>query len=64
LLRVTEAVASMENEEHIAKFTISTQKKSKANPHVELLAHGDVSKRVRLIRFWRTQKGFITTLAE
>jgi hypothetical protein len=60
--RTTEAISAMENEQHISKFTISTQGKSKANPHVDVFAHCNEPKRIRLIRFWRTQEGFITTL--
>lgn len=65
LLTRTEAgITEMENEQHIDKFTISTQKKSKTNPHVDLLAHSTEPKRVRLIRFWRTQNCFIVSLPE
>jgi hypothetical protein len=60
--RTTEAITAMENEQHISKFTISTQNKSKANPHVDIFTHSNEPKRIRLIRYWRTQEGFITTL--
>jgi hypothetical protein len=62
LVRAAGAIDLMEAEQHIAKFTISTQKKSKANPHVDLFAHSTEPKRIRLIRFWRTQEGFVSTL--
>lgn len=64
LVRTQAAVDGMEKEQHIAKFTISTQKKSKTNPHVDLLAHSGEPKRTRLIRFWRTPDGFVASLAE
>lgn len=64
LVRTSDAIASMETEQHISKFTISTHKKSKTNPHVDLFAHSTEPKRIRLIRFWRTQETFITTLPE
>jgi hypothetical protein len=63
ITRTTSAVTEMENEQHIDKFTISTQKKSKTNPHVDLLAHSNEPKRVRLVRFWRTEEGFVASLA-
>jgi hypothetical protein len=64
VVRTMEAVTQMESEQPIAKFTISTQAKSRMNPHVELLAHSAEPKRIRMIRFWRTGKGFITTLPD
>ena len=64
LVRATEAVNSMETEQHISKFTISTHKKSKANPHVDLFVHSTEPKRIRLIRFWRTQDTFIANLPQ
>jgi hypothetical protein len=64
LTRTMAGITEMENEQHIAKFTISTHIKSKTNPHVDLLAHSTEPKRVRLIRVWRTQSCFITTLPE
>lgn len=62
LTRTMAALTEMEAEQHIAKFTISTQKKSKTNPHVDLLAHSTEPKRTRLVRFWRTENGFIASL--
>jgi hypothetical protein len=62
LVRASETITSMETEQHISKFTISTQKKSKTNPHVDVFAHSVEPKRIRLIRFWRTQEGFVSTL--
>jgi hypothetical protein len=62
VVRAAQTIDSMEAEQHISKFTISTQKKSKANPHVDLFAHSTEPKRIRLIRFWRTQEGFVSTL--
>jgi hypothetical protein len=64
LLRITDVIASMEDEQHIAKFTVSTHAKSKANPHVDMLAHSTDPKRDRLVRFWRTPKGFIATVPQ
>ncbi len=62
--RTMTAVGSMENEQHIARFTISTHAKSRTNPHVDLLAHSTEPKRIRLIRYWRTQDSFIANLPE
>jgi len=62
--RTMKAVTQMETEQHIARFTVSTQAKSRTNPHVVLLAHSVEPKRIRLIRFWRTQENFIATLAD
>jgi len=62
LVRTTETISAMENEQHISKFTISTQKTSKANPHVDIFTHSNEPKRIRLIRYWRTQQGYISTL--
>jgi hypothetical protein len=61
--RTSTAIGCMEQEQPISKFTISTHKKSKTNPHVDLFAHSVEPKRIRLIRFWRTQDAFVTTLA-
>jgi hypothetical protein len=60
--QTTFAISCMESEQHISKFTISIQKKSKTNPHVDVFAHSTEPKRIRLIRFWRTQEGFVSTL--
>src|SRR5690348_13415503 len=39
LSRTMTAVTCMEKEQPVAKFTVSTYKKSKTNPHVDLFAH-------------------------
>jgi hypothetical protein len=62
LMRTMEAITELENEQHISKFTVAAQKSSKANPHVDLLAHSTEPKRIRLLRFWRTPETFIATL--
>lgn len=61
LLRTISVVTAMQNEQHIAKFTVSTYGKSKTNPHVDLLAHSTEPKRTRSIRFWRTPDGYVAS---
>lgn len=62
LTRATMEITCMESEQHISKFTVFTHKKSKTNPHVDLVAHSTEPNRIRLIRLWRTNDGFVASL--
>ncbi|MGZ4972998.1 MAG: hypothetical protein ACXWDN_09585 [Limisphaerales bacterium] len=64
MTRTMTAIDAMENEQHISRFTISTQATSRTNPHVDLFAHSTEPKRIRLIRYWRTPNCYIANLPE